>query len=241
MNETIPKFLRRKDDSLFFNTDGEFAFYVPEKYFETKNAVITGEYVLVLGILDYVIFDKAGKPGKLKPFNFPTSFLTKPYTIEKIKDVKLTEFSNKTDYRILKYKKDDMIVVSTKVPKDVVNVESFFNLLIGANLSNTIPYDKIQDYIVECGRLNGVNYGITIQLLGVIVSGICRSKYDENKLFRLTDMKSMTDYNFINVRRIPKLNGAFSSIISENWNDALINAIMSDTSKDTPMEKILMP
>ena len=100
----MPGFVSRKGDSIVFNGEGEFVFYVPEKYFDTKNAIIEGEYVNILGVLDYAIFDKNGKHSGLKPFKLPTVFLTKPYTIDKLKDVQLTKNVDKQDYRLFKYK-----------------------------------------------------------------------------------------------------------------------------------------
>ena len=46
----IPGFLAKKDHSIVFNGEGEFIFYVPEKFFDTKNAVAIGAYVSLIGI-----------------------------------------------------------------------------------------------------------------------------------------------------------------------------------------------
>ena len=47
-----PNFLKRDGDSLLFNEDGQFVFYVPEVFFDRGDALIKGEYVNLLGILD---------------------------------------------------------------------------------------------------------------------------------------------------------------------------------------------
>lgn len=39
---------------------------------------------------------------------------------------------------------------------------------------------------------------------------------------------------------VPKYISPFSSITSENWDDAVVNAIINDKTVDSPMEKILM-
>ena len=49
----VPSFLKRDGDALLFNDEGEFVFYVPEVYFDRGDAQIKGEYVNLLGILDY--------------------------------------------------------------------------------------------------------------------------------------------------------------------------------------------
>lgn len=67
----VPKFLKREGDSLVFDQEGQFVFYVPEVFFSRGDAQIKGEYVNLLGILDYAIFDKNGKHDGLKRFYFP--------------------------------------------------------------------------------------------------------------------------------------------------------------------------
>ena len=83
MAESIPKFLKRDGDKLLFNQDGEFIFYVPELYFTRSCAIIVGDMVNIIGVLDYTILDKNGKNNGLHLFRFPTVFLTRPNIIEK--------------------------------------------------------------------------------------------------------------------------------------------------------------
>lgn len=240
-NDKIPFFLKRKDDALLFNGDGQFIFYVPETYFDSKNAIIVGDYVNILGILNYSIENKTGGNGGLRTFNFPTVFLTKPTTIDKVKDVKLTKTTPSQDYRLLKYNKGDMVVVSTKVPQDIVNVEDFYRLfVITGNIPNTIPYDKLQDYFIESMTLNGASYGISLQMFGILLSELCRSVKDESIPFRLAKEKDMTNYRPVSIKVIPKLISPYSAITSENWDEAVVNAIINKGDKTSPMEKILM-
>ena len=61
----LPDFLSQKENSLIYNGDGEFLFYVPESYFgsvkQNPIAQIVGYYVSTIGILDWAIVDKNGK------------------------------------------------------------------------------------------------------------------------------------------------------------------------------------
>lgn len=236
----IPKFLKRKDDSLLFANEGEFVYYVPEIYFERKDAIIIGEYVNLIGILDYAIFDKNGNNSGLKRFNFPTVFLSKPGSIEKLKNVKLTDSSDKQDYRLLKYKKDDIIVVSVKVPQSIANVEEFYKIFLTAHLPTTIGYDIMQEYFTDSIELNGSSYGLSLQLFGIIISEMCRDKNDIYKPFRLSKNNNMNDYKAISIKDVPKLISPHSSITSENWDEAVVNAIITKNMKSSPMEKLLM-
>ena len=240
---TLPSYLKKKDDSVLFNGDGEFAFYVPENYFSTKNAIIVGSYVNLLGILNYTVIDKNGKRGELKNFKFPSVFLTKPNRIETLKNVQLTKVTDVQDYRVLYYKKDDMIIVSTKVPQDVVNVEQLYKLwVINGNIPNNIPYNELQEFFTESIRLNGASYGVTLQLVGVLLSELCRSSKDESIPFRLSKSKDMTDYRSVSIKAIPKIISPYASITSENWDEAVVNAVNNSKNKvpSSPMEKILM-
>lgn len=242
MSDKIPQFLKRVNDSLLFNLDNkEFIFYIPEVYFERKNAIIVGEYVNVLGLMDYTIQDiKTGKNNGLKNFNFPTVFLTKPSSIEKIRGVRLTSTSYEEDFRLLKYKKGDQIVVSTKVPEDFSNVEEFFRLFNTGKLPHTIRYDKAHELFNESLRLNGSSFKINRQLFGILVSEMFRSDKDLTVPFRLSGESNMTKYKTVNIKDIPKYNGAFTAITSENWDEAVITASISKNSKSTPLEKLLM-
>ena len=238
----VPNFLRKDGDSLLFNSDGQFIFYVPELYFDKgrNNAVINGEYVNLLGILDYALISPSGKSSGPKRFFFPTVFLTKPSRIEKQKNVKLKDSVEPQDYRLLIYNKDDPIVVSTKVPQDIVNVEQFYRIFLYGKLPVTIPYGKMQDYFTESISLNGSSYSITLQMFGFVIGEMCRSKNDLNKPFRLTNFTDETDYKAIGIRDVPKYISPNSSIGSENWDNAVVGAIMHPSDIGSPMEKLIM-
>ncbi len=237
---SIPSFLKKDKYSILFNGDGEFIFYVPELYFKTNKAIIVGEYVNLLGILDYAVFDKNGKSSGLKRFNFPTVFLSRPTTIEKVKQLKLTNTSEVQDYRLLRFSKGDQIVVSTKVPQDLANTEEFYSLFLGGNLPTTIPYNELHNYFPENVRLNGASYNLNMQIFGVVISESFRDPKDLSKPFRLSKETDMTNYKAINIKTIPKLVSPHSSITSENWDEAVVNAVLNTNVKDSPMEKILM-
>lgn len=238
---TIPSWLKRDGESILYNGDGYFAFFVPENYFLGKNsakAIIMGELVNLFGILDYQLFTSNGKPnGPVRCFKFPSVFLTKPSSVEKVKNIKITEWMDADDYRVLKYKKGAPIIVSTKVPQDLQNVEFFYSLFLGGNLPSTIPYEDLYTYITENINLAGESYGITNQLFGIVVSEMARDPNNLQKAFRNSNAKH---YKAINIKDIPKFISPYSAITSENWDEAVVNAIENKSTKDIPMEKILM-
>ena len=241
MAYNIPKFLKRDGDSLLFNDEGQFIFYVPEIYFDRKDAEIKGEYVNLLGILDYSIFKPDGSNIGLKRFNFPTVFLCKPARIEKVKNLRLKAAVAETqDYRLLVFEKGDAVVVSVKVPQNISNVEDFYRIFLSGKLPTTIPYDKLHNYFVDSIELNGSSYGMSLQMFGVIVSEMCRDPHNNAVAFRHTKMSDMRGYRAISIKDLPKYISPSASIGSENWDLGVVGAIMNPTNVGSPMEKLIM-
>ena len=240
MSYNVPKFLKRDGDALLFNNDGQFVFYVPETYFDRGDAQIKGEYVNLLGILDYTIYKPDGSNIGLKRFNFPTVFLCKPSRIEKSKKIRLKAAVEPQDYRLLIFEKGDAVVVSTKVPQNIANVEDFYRIFLTGKLPMTIPYDKLQNYFVDSMELNGSSYGMTLQMFGVVISEMCRDPNDPSKSFRQTKFTDQMAYRAISIKDLPKYISPSSSIGSENWDLGVVGAIMNPTNTNSPMEKLLM-
>lgn len=238
----VPKFLKKDGDKLLFNQEGELIYHIPEKYFDNGCAVIIGEYVSLLGIFSYEIKNTNGKSSGIKTFNFPSRFMCKPYDVEKVKDYKILPDSDSKDYRFLKFKKNDEVVTSTKVPQDITNVEDMYRLMvITGNIPQTIKYSELQNYFLESMDINGGNYNVNAQLFGILISELCRSKTDISKPFRLTKnkLKNDTNYTSISIKDIPKYVSPFSAITSENWDESVIAAIMNDKERNIPLEKVL--
>ena len=240
MAERIPSFLKRDGDTILFNEDGEFIFYVYEELFQKEYAIIKGEYVNLIGVLDYAIFDAKGKNSGLKRFYFPSVFLTKPYTMDKMKNVKLTASQEPNDFRLLRYKRGDAIVVSTKVPQDIVNMEDFYKIFLYGKLPTTIPYDRLQDYFDKNININGSSYGLNIQTFGFVLSEVCRDPHNLKKAFRHTKFTDPTAYRPISIVDVPKYISPHQSICSQNWDSAIVGAIMNPTDVESPLETLVM-
>ena len=222
MNETLPSFLKQSGDSILFKSDGELYFYIPEKYFDLKVAEYQGDCISLLGIFSYALKEN-NKMSTLRQFNYPTRFVTKPYKVEKLKSVKLIKESKPEDYRVLCYKKDDVVIVDINVPVDMDNAEDLINLfIIGGHVSNTIPYDKIQNYFID-----NISYNE------------CRSTKDVSKPFRLTGSTNMHDYKSISIIDIARLVSPYSAISSNNFNQALVYASVNKNKITSPLERVL--
>lgn len=243
----IPKFLTKEGDSLIFNGEGELVFYIPEDYFRSdgnmKYAEFAGEYVNTLGLFNYELFDKNGKSELgLKMFYFPMVISCMPNQVDKVKDYVIDKKTPiPKDYRVLRFHKGDIVILNTKSPEDIINVENMFKIfLITGNIPNTIPYDQLHTFLMDSIKYNGSSFGISAQMFGMIISQVCRSAKDESIPFRLAKDPNMNHYKSISVKMVPKYISPFTSITSENWDDAVVNAIINDNQVDSPMEKILM-
>ena len=236
-----PSFIKVKGNSYVFANDGCFRFYVPEKFFSNKLAEFVGECISLFGVIPYAIFDKNDKAvGKLRNFKFPISFLTKPDEIEIAKDITLTKNNKPDDYRILKYYKDGVIVVNYNIAEDSENIQRWYSALDTGALPNNIPYDELQNYFLRNVQLTGNKYGVSLQLIGIVIGELCRSKKDIDTPFRLTDSSDMNEYQWISIKDVPRGTSPFTALQSEEWDKAVISSITTDSTKDSPLEKIMM-
>lgn len=247
----VPYFLKLEKDALLFNLDdSEFVFYLDEVFFNdtTKNPIaqIDGEYVTFIGLCNWAIVDKNGKVSEPKLFKFPTMLMCKPYTIEKVKGLQLNKNVEPSDYRLLRFRKGDEVISQVRVPQILENVELFYKMaVISSKMPNTIPYDEGWKLFLENMELNGSSYKLSAQLFGILWQAICRDPKDISKPFRYTPCTDMTGYKPISIKMVPKFISPYSAIVSENWDESLMSAIMlSDKDNNdivgSPLEKIIM-
>lgn len=241
----VPSFLKKDGSAILYNSSGEFFFYVPEEYFEKGYAVFVGDIISIFGILDYSINNKENDSsyyGKnLTCFNFPTVFLTKPYTVISVKGLNLGKGKPK-DYRIMKYKKDDQVVVSTHVPEILDNVEDLYRLfIITGKIPANIEYGTIWEYFPYSMELNGGSYNVINQDFALIESELCRDPDDLSKPFRLSSKrKDKKAFTTLSIKDLPKHISAYTALTSENWDDSIVAATLNKKEVYTPLEKVLM-
>jgi hypothetical protein len=236
----MANFFARKDNAIIFTGDGELLYYVPEEYFSLKAAVPKGEYIDVIGIFTYALFDKYGKRILLKRFKCPKMITCKPFEITKDSNFHLEGTRNPAAYRILRFHKGDELISSVFVTQGMDDVEKTLNLLITAHWPDDIPYDEIQDYLIKNTELCGFNYGVSAQNLGIIISELYRDPKELSKPFRTTDMSNMTDYKQINIKAVPKYTSPYTAITSENADEAIAAAMTTKGTTKSPLEDIMM-
>lgn len=243
-NSSMPDFCKKgeNDSILFTGKDKELVAYIPEKFFERNIAEQDGDYYSLLGIFTYTIQDtKTGKNNGLHQFRLPTIFSTKPYQTEKQKNITLTSYTEPQDYRIFRYREDDILIVSTKLVQFIGNVEKFVNLFfILGYIPNTIPYDKLYEYIIDSMSLNGYSYGLNNQVFGVVISEICRDANNESLPWRLSGSKDLHGYKSMSVKGVSKLISPYTALLSEDFDESILYAMMNDQPKETSLEKVLV-
>jgi hypothetical protein len=249
MANKIPPFLKVADDTAYFQGKGELIYYIPDRYFsDSKNpiAMVSGEYVSVIGIFDWAFIDENGKVGQAHPFKWPTILMCKPNRIEKVKGVSVNG-TEERDYRILHFKEGDEAISDINIPKIVDNVEALFRMSIMTEnkLPPTVPYDKLHEYFPENMELNAGGYGLSMQLFGIMVSRLCRDKSDPSREFRHSKAfrdNDMTNYKQISVIEVPKFISPSVALASQNWDESLMSAIQmsADGNKTiSPLERIV--
>ena len=250
----IPPFTKREDDALLFNKEGSLEYYIPEDYFnsgKSSSAEIQGSYVRLFGSFNYRLIDENGKLGKLMTFTFPTIFLCKPGKIEKRKDIQLDPTLDSIDYRVLIFTKGDQLITRCHVEQFYDNLSELFRLHIQTGrVPNTIPYNVLFEYPLECMKLNSGIYKIHSQAMGFLYSKICRDPDDIGKPFRLSKAinSKMTGYTPISIKKAAKLISPFVSITSENFDESVVSAVLlSDDEKtgktqhkESPLERVMM-
>ena len=242
-DEGIPNFLRLEGERLIFNKDdAELVAYIPEKFFNRKLAEIEGDYINLIGIFVYTVQDlKTGKNIGLHNFLYPTTITTRPGDVEKAKNIRLIKDSDPEEYRILRYRKDDIVINSTKTVQHISNVEKVLKLLfiLGA-IPNTIPYDIIGDILFESMDIYGGSFNICAQVMGIVVSEVCRAKNNVNLPYRLGGSTDPHDYKSMALKNVSQLTSPYTALISDDFDESILYAMMNENPKPTPLEKILV-
>lgn len=245
----LPKFVSRDGVSLIFNQDGQLIYYVPDAFFNGKRALLEGETVVLLGSFCYRLVSKSGSLGELKQFNYPSMFICKPSSIEKVKDYKLTEVSQAKDYRLLIFEKGDQLVTNVFTPQDLAYTEELLSLhILTGKIPENIPYIDLYKYPYKSMQINGEAFQIHTQLMALLYSKICRDPKDLKKVFRLSKELDIdnTSYIPISIKDVPKYSSPYTSITSENIDEGILSSVLLSQDEDngkphvySPLEKVL--
>lgn len=250
----IPPFTRREGDALLFNQDGYLEYYIPEEYFgdgKSVSASIEGSYVKLMGSFSYRIYSANDTPGKLMTFSFPTMFMCRPRSIEKKKGIALEEHLDASDYRILRFEKDDQLITRCHVEQNIDNMSELFRLHIQTGrIPNNLDYSSLYKFPFDCMELNSKGYSVHAQAMGLIYSKICRDPEDVSRPFRMSKLinKQMTGYKPVSIKEAAKYISPFVSLTSENLDESIMSSVLLSEEektgrrqhKESPLERVLM-
>lgn len=236
----MASFFKTVDNKVIYTGDGELIYFIPEKYFDVKAATIIGNKISLLGVFNYAAYDSKGKEIAFNLFNAPTMIQCIPNKIEKETNYQLKGTNEPSDYRLLYFKNNDELICSTKVPVEFSTLEKFIDVFIRGNLPDSIPYNQIQDFIINNADLCKFDYNVSNQIIGIIISELYRDKNNLSKPFRLSNMDNMLDYKAISVTNVPKYTSPFTAITSDNADEALAAAMTISGNGKSPLEKIMM-
>lgn len=233
-------FYKVVDDKILFDGSGECIYYVPEKYFDLNMAKSNGNYIELMGICQYGLYDRSGKQLELKMLHLCTKFTCKPYKIEK-KNLHLMNTSGPSDYRLLYFKDKDELVSNVNVPTNVDNVDAFMNLYMRGNLPEGIPNNELQDYILANASRNNFKYKCSPQIIGILIGCLSRNPKNLEEPFRfIADNKNMKEYTTLSITKAPKYTSAYTAITSENADEAVAAAMTIKSNTESPLEKVMM-
>lgn len=246
----IPAFTKRDGDALLFDKDGRLEYYIPDDYFGSRSGTIEGSYIRVFGSFNYRIFDANDKPGKLMTFHFPTVFICRPASVSQKKRLKLDADLEEDDYRILTFYKGDQLVTRVHTEQYTDNLSELFRLhLKTGKVPNSIPYNKLYSFPFECMELNGGNFNIHSQAMGLLYSKVCRDPDDPSLPFRLGKNidKSMTGYDSVSIKSAAKMISPFAAITSENMDESIMAAVLLSADEESgkrehtesPLERVM--
>lgn len=235
-------YFKQTEEQVLFNKSGyEMVYIIPEKYYETNVARQNGIYNDVMGLFYYAVVPSREvldiKKSDLKIFRYPTMITCKPYEINRIKDGVAGVLDG--EYRLLRFKDGDELISSRYIIQNRDNSELFFKMILGGRYPK-VPYNELHDIIIDNLKINGINYDINSQIIGIIISELCRSDDDISIPLRLSKFKSLTSYNQITITEVGKYMSPFTSITSENFTEALMGAVLIDESESvrSPFETI---
>ena len=236
----MASFFKYDNEKVIFTGDGELIYYVPEKYFDIQAAIPIGELIETMGIFTYGLYDAKGKQLKLDRFKCPTVIQCMPSSVSKEANLQLRGTKEPKPYRLLHFKKGDELIHNVNIPKATDNVDKFVNILTRANLPDNIPYNELHEYVIKNAELNGFNYKVSANIIGILINELYRDPEDLSEPFRLSGMKDMLDYKAISILKVPKYTSPYTAITSENADESIAAAMTTKGTSSSPLEKVMM-
>ena len=238
-------------NGIYYLDEGRLDLYTPQSYLSTINR-IDGETMNAFGLMFYKYYKnpKDTKPTKVGVLNDPSMITLYPVDINmKVKDKiwdGIYEDANENEYTVLSFNAGGRLM-NQNIVKNLDNVTTFMDLMLGRKLDNNIPYNMLVQCWIKNLDMNGESLGIPYTDLNLVVYELCRSKKDNSKrfgeLFGRNPKMSPVGYEFVGIRQICASNSVFTALSFEDMNSMLDSSLnITQKEKDqkvSPVEQII--
>jgi hypothetical protein len=239
-----------KDDIIYLD-EGKMEIFTPQDYIGTISH-INGDILKTFGAAVYKFYKdpKDKKPTKVGTLMLPSFLNFYPTYIDQnvndtIWDGIYTDLNENT-YCKLSFEKGSRVVQRFSI-QHLDNVVTFLDLLMARKVDNNIPYPLLSKIFTKNSTDNGVDLGVPIQIIDLIIYKVCRDKKDVSRPFGQIIGKnpkvSPIAYQFANMRDICGADSVFAALTFEDMNtmlDSSLNMTMNGDSQNlSPTEQII--
>lgn len=225
--------------------DSYIEFYIPEYYFDAsyKFGEDLGDMYTVLGVFNVGVFT-GGKLSYIDTFNVPGNVTINVYEVEKrIVDL---PGAPKTPCRVVKYYNKN-IITKDYIVQDSANCQVFLRSIIYGKLPPNIPYSDSILIWKRNQEMNGVNFGVPMIILEVILRVLYRDKNNIGQTFSKVIGKPGSkatehDYIMASIRQVCQYASTFSALTFEDIDSMITTSLNRKREKraelDTPVEDL---
>lgn len=227
--------------------------YIPTIDFSHKMASISGQIIKTYGMFEIHIWDKIPENNEAPKYItrymysskitlIPTSIITKTVSICN---------GENTPCTVLQFRKNSIFIDNTDVKQDGATASTFINAIFEAFLPQTIKYDEFVKLFMECGKINGINFGVNATTIEVIFAAQCRYAKDLslpyrvylNKVASVKENASSKMLKLVKLVDLPHFTSTFSAFTFQNIDYAITSSALrheqGKKEEESDIEKIM--
>ena len=240
-----------KDDTIYLD-EGKLEIYTPQNYIGSI-ASIEGDILNTFGSAPYKFYknptDK--KPTKVGILKLPSMLKFYPTYIDQNKMDTIWDGIyddlNENEYCVMSFEKGSKVMQQYSI-QNLNNTVKFLDLILARKIDNNIPYPLLSTIFMKNFTDNGVDLGVSVSIVDLIIYKVCRDKHNLSKPFGQIygkDPKKVSPiaYQFANIRDICGSDSVFAALTFEDMNamlDSSLNmTIKGSTQNDSPLEQII--
>jgi len=220
---------------------------IPYESVERGVTTIHGSEVEAFGIFK-LLFWKADPTLPNTPPDHTTRFINPvfvrliPHSIEK-------RTISGDPMLVLTFLKNNIFIKSKVIAQSLPTVKQVIRLVFESFLPKFVKYEEFVDIFVNCGKMNGVNFGVNNKMVEMIIAELARSTEEPMKpLRKVINEKGLSrissnDYYMSKLSDLPHLKSTFTSISFQNIDYSIAASAKrhryNEKVEESPVEKIL--